>query len=405
MPSTANVIPLRAPQTAPAAADEIKPRRSFGAIRKLPSGRFQAHYTGSDKKRHMAPVTFDTKADAAAWLAMRQAEIVEHRWRPPTRPDQTLFSDFADKWMRDRELSVRTRAEYERMRKQSLTVFEDLTLDEITPALVKRWFDEQPTQFPTARRRAYDLLRAILATATKPDEDTDAPPLLATNPARLSNKTLKRRAPGTESRPRNRIRPATLDELATIANEMPERYKLMVLLAAWCAPRFGELTELRRRDVIIDEQAKTGLLSISRSVVWPEPDKPIVKEPKSAAGVRDVTIPPHILPDVQHHLATFAAPGPDGLLFPAVESGGHMKHGALYKVFRRARAVAGRPDLRWHDLRHTGATMAAQAGATLADLMSRLGHSNINAALIYQHAAQGRDAEIAKKLSEMAKGD
>jgi integrase len=67
-----------------------------------------------------------------------------------------------------------------------------------------------------------------------------------------------------------------------------------------------------------------------------------------------------------------------------------------------AREAAGRPDLRFHDLRHTGAVLAAQTGATLAELMSRLGHSTPQAALRYQHAARGRDAEIAAKLSELA---
>lgn len=51
---------------------------------------------------------------------------------------------------------------------------------------------------------------------------------------------------------------------------------------------------------------------------------------------------------------------------------------------------------------HTGATLAAQTGATLAELMSRLGHSTPRAALRYQHATQGRDAEIARRLSAMA---
>ena len=54
--------------------------------------------------------------------------------------------------------------------------------------------------------------------------------------------------------------------------------------------------------------------------------------------------------------------------------------------------------------RSTGATMAAQAGATLAELMNRLGHANAAAALIYQHAAAGRDEEIARRLSAMAEG-
>lgn len=181
----------------------------------------------------------------------------------------------------------------------------------------------------------------------------------------------------------------------------------MVLLAAWCAPRFSELTELRRPDlsIVLDTNGKptSGVLHISRAVVWPEPDRAVVKENKTEAGLRDVSIPPHILVPLLDHLDKWAAPGPDGLLFPAVESPEkHMKHGALYKVYRRARKAAGRPDLRWHDLRHTGATLAAQTGATLAELMNRLGHSDVKAALIYQHAAADRDAEIARRLSEMA---
>jgi len=61
----------------------------------------------------------------------------------------------------------------------------------------------------------------------------------------------------------------------------------------------------------------------------------------------------------------------------------------------------GRPDLRFHDLRHTGAVMAAQQGATLADLQARLGHSTANAALLYQHPAKGRQQLIAENLSRL----
>jgi integrase len=71
---------------------------------------------------------------------------------------------------------------------------------------------------------------------------------------------------------------------------------------------------------------------------------------------------------------------------------------------RRARRTAGRPDLRFHDLRHTGAVLAAQTGATLAELMARLGHSTLGAALRYQHAAAGRDAQIAVALSRITNG-
>jgi len=77
----------------------------------------------------------------------------------------------------------------------------------------------------------------------------------------------------------------------------------------------------------------------------------------------------------------------------------------LYRVYYGARDKAGRPDLRFHDLRHTGAVLAASTGATLAELMGRLAHSTPQAALRYQHAAQGRDAVIAIALSRLATGE
>jgi hypothetical protein len=79
---------------------------------------------------------------------------------------------------------------------------------------------------------------------------------------------------------------------------------------------------------------------------------------------------------------------PDALLFPA-DHGGNLATSTLNRHWHKAREAAGRPDLRWHDLRHTGAVLAAQTGATLAELMGRLGHSTPQAALRYQHAAQG----------------
>lgn len=72
------------------------------------------------------------------------------------------------------------------------------------------------------------------------------------------------------------------------------------------------------------------------------------------------------------------------------------------KLYDKARKEVGRPDLRFHDLRHTGAVMAARAGATLAELQARLGHSTATAAMRYQHASSDRDAEIARRLSAMA---
>lgn len=100
------------------------------------------------------------------------------------------------------------------------------------------------------------------------------------------------------------------------------------------------------------------------------------------------------------HLNNHTGKSKDALLFPAAaDSNDHMAPSTLYKVYYPARKSAGREDLRWHDLRHTGAVLAAQTGATLAELMGRLGHSTPGAAMRYQHAAADRDTDIAKRLS------
>ena len=55
--------------------------------------------------------------------------------------------------------------------------------------------------------------------------------------------------------------------------------------------------------------------------------------------------------------------------------------------------------LHFHDLRHTGNTLAAQSGASLADLKARMGHDSDRAALIYQQATREADWKIANALS------
>jgi integrase len=256
-----------------------------------------------------------------------------------------------------------------------------LRLSRVSPARVRAWYGSLDADRPTMRAHAYGLLRTIMATAVAED-------VLTANPCRIRG--------GGSSRTRHQPRPATLPELEAIVAAVPPKYRAMVLLAAWCGLRFGELAELRRSDVDI----AAGVVRVARGVTRADGEV-IVGDPKSDAGRRTVTVPPHLLPVLEEHLRDHAEPGPGGLLFPA-QHGGHLAPSTLYKVWYPARSAAGRPDLRFHDLRHTGATLAAATGATLADLMARLGHSTPAAAMRYQHAAADRDRAIAEALSGFA---
>jgi len=363
-------------------------RRGFGTIRRLPSKRYQAFYTGPDTAKHNGPSTFETTLDAEAWLSDERRLISAGVWTPPSMRAEIAkrapmtFGEYAASWLKRRDLKPRTRALYaDLLDKLVYPTFMTTPLQAITPTAVAEWHHELNAKTPTRRAHAYSLVRTIFATAIAEDQ-------VGVNPCRIRGAGYAKRV--------KKIEPATLEQLAAIVDTMPARLRPMVLLSSWCGLRFGEVTELRRKDVNL----RDGILHVRRAVAWVN-GKPVVGTPKSDAGTRDVAIPPHLLPALKAHLTEHAAWGRDGLLFPAV-SGGHLATSSLNVHWRKARDAAGRPDLRWHDLRHTGAVLAASTGATLAELMARLGHSTPAAALRYQHAAQGRDKAIAAKLSEIA---
>lgn len=376
-------------------------RRSFGRLRKRSSGKWQAGVTGPDGHVHYAAVTFKSEDDARVWLRMEQRlmEADPEGWTPPkervaireaNRPP--LLREHAERYLtgkpRPRPLKPSTEANYRYLLdKLILPTLGDRRLDQITPAAVQLWYESLPAKRPTERAHCYALLRAIMQFAV------DRPlALIAENPCQTKD--------AGRVASKGKIRPATLDELAVIEENMPERLRLAVLIAAWCGLRQGETMELRRQDVNL----KRGTLTVSRAVTRVPGRDPIVGDPKSEAGNRVVSIPPHIMGAVREHLAKHTGPERDALLFWGRDSGEQLAPSTLYRWFYPAREAAGRKDLRWHDLRHTSATMAAQAGASLRDLMHRHGHSTVAASLRYQHHVMDRDQELAAKLSEMAGG-
>lgn len=368
-------------------------KRQFGNVRKLPSGRFQARYTGPDghmyaaRRENGGALTFQTRGDAQDWLSLRRSEILRNEWLPPAAPKAAPVTvrEYAEAWLGHRDLEDRTRDHYAQLlRDHVYPTFGSLPVPAVTPAAVRTWHAALSKRTgPTARAHAYALLRTIMNTAVADD-------LIPANPCRVRGAGQTRRV--------KKIVPATLAELATLTKAMPGKYQLLVLLAAWCGLRFGELAELRRSDVDVTN----GVIHVRRGVVRTSTGRK-VKDPKSDAGKRSVALPPHLLPVVKDHIRQHAAMGRDGLLFPAIH-GEQLAPSTLYRVFYPARKKAGREDLRFHDLRHTGAVLAASTGATLAELMARLGHSTPGAALRYQHAAQDRDRVIAVALSELAAG-
>lgn len=357
--------------------------RGTGAARQLASGRWQARYCGPDGMLRPAPQTFDTKLDADAWLKTQARDVVRGQWAEPKRQaGVTTLKPYADSWLAGRELKPRTQALYrDLLDALILPPLGTTRMDRLSPTSVRNWYAALDQGTPTRRAHAYSLLRSIMTTAVQED-------VVPVNPCRI-------RGAGS-SRKQHDTKVASLTELEAIVAAMPERLQAMVLLAAWCGLRFGELAELRRGDVDLE----AGVLRVQRAVTR-APGQLWVGDPKSDAGRRPVAIPPHLVPLLEEHLGKYMGAEPGALLFPA-RHGGHLAPTTLHKSWSKAREKAGRADLHFHDLRHTGATLAAATGATLAELMARLGHSTPAAAMRYQHATADRDRAIAEALSGFA---
>jgi integrase len=354
-------------------------RRQFGAARQLPSGRWQASYLGPDGLRRLAPSTFRTKADAHAWLTLRQAEILRGDW---TDPDLGLvpLDDFVTRWVSEHRMSERTRAGYERVNRLHIRPYlGNHNLGSIAPDHVRTWRTElvRDGRSEATVAAAYRLLRAVLNTAVDDGR-------IRSNPCRVKGGDRVR----TPERP-----VATVPQVFALADALPPRYRVFVLAAAFTGLRWGELIALRRRDV------EGGRVVVRRAFI--EHGGRIVEgPPKSAAGVRVVAMPALLVEELAAHIEAYVGPGPDALLFTGAQ-GATPKRGSWRSRIDWPAAVraAGLPaGFHFHDLRHTGNHLAATSGASTRELMHRMGHSSMRAALIYQHATDERSQELAERL-------
>lgn len=436
-------------------------RDALGSVEKLPSGRYRARYS-RDGATFTAPRTFDTKQAAYDWLASERADRTRGTWHDP-RLGRVLLEEYARTWLDSRpELSPRTRDHYRNMIERYLLpklgtgagslALGGFELGEITPAVVRTW---RAAVLTTARERiaarhartravtrghparAWARSRGLNVPATGrlspallvkwkragspvpaevvapsvrevKDESADAG-AATTAGAYAVLRTILNEAVRDGVIPVNpcqirgagvfhaKERPtATPEEVATISAHMPAHLAAAVTLAAWSGLRQGELFGLARQHVNLD----AGTVRVDRALVY-VPGEPVkFTKPKTHSSRRTVYLPPFVTEVLRRHMAERVGPEPDALLFTTL-GGSPVTSPRLDAPYRRARRAAGRPELRWHDLRHTGATLAYSAGASVREVQNRLGHSTMRAASIYAHVADDSDRVLAARLDAL----
>lgn len=360
---------------------------SFGNVRRLPSGRWQARYYGPDGQRRNAPDTFERKTDAVRWLRLLEAQMARGEWLDPERAKITL-ADYAERWVTERPgLRPRTVALYRwLLRKRIVPHLGGVPIGRLSTALIRQWRAELLASgvSESVTAKAYRLLRSILNTAVNEDK------LIPRNPCMV--KGADRETP--DERP-----VLSVAQVFQVAAAMPDRFRLMVLLAAFGSLRFGEVIAMRRCDLADD----LTTVDIRRAFVEVPGRGLVAGPPKSRAGVRTVTVPKAIRADVLTHLKTYVGKESTALLFTLENSGNAVRRSNFAQRTKWTKTVAnlGMAGVHFHDLRHAGNIMASKAGMSTKDLMSRMGHDDMRAALIYQRATQDADERIADSLSKL----
>ncbi len=359
--------------------------RTFGTIRKLPSGRWQARYFDRAGARHRAPRTFATKADASAYLAAVEADLNRQIWTDP-RHARVTFGRWVMRWQ-DTTGTLRpgTRVTYDYLlRRFLLPAFETTPLAALDTVTVRAWLaglHRAGEVTPTTIAKAYRLLRRILNVAVEAG-------YLARNPCVIKGAGVERAA---------EMRHVTIPQLHQLADAVPARYRALILLAGYGGLRWAELVGLRRHRVDL-ATARVQVVEQAAEVAG----KFIVSPPKTKASERTVALPEVVMTALAEHLDRYANPGPDGLVFPT-SRGTYLNRSNFGRlVWRPALAQLGLDGVRFHDLRHTAATLAAATGATTKELMARMGHTSPAVALRYQHVMADRDAMIAAGLDRLA---
>jgi integrase len=369
----------------------VPARRSFGWIRKLPSGRYQASYVAPNGRRRKAASTFATKTDASKWLDQTRASILDGRWRDPVLGRQ-LFLDYAQRWIVERPgLRPRTVDLYRWLLDRYLKPeLKRMRLEDLTPLVVRRWRASlvHDGVSPTMVAKAYRLLRAILNTAV--DDD-----ILDRNPCRI-------RAAGDE-KPAERPT-LTITQVQQLAMLVPPRFSALIMVKTFGTLRWGEISALRRGDVDLG----SGSIMIRAAYVERSDGSLELGPPKSRASIRRVRLPAPVVEMLRAHLDAYVSDDLDALVFTG-PSGCPMRRSNFNKAVKwhEVCAAVGVPQLHLHDLRHTGNTLAAGTpGTSTRDLMDRMGHDTMRAALIYQHATRDADRRIAEALeSEIEHAD
>ncbi|MCY4506501.1 MAG: site-specific integrase [Acidobacteria bacterium] len=364
--------------------------RGEGSITKRSDGRWmaQADLGWQDGKRRRKALYGRTKREVQEKL--REAlHRKEHGL--PAVPEQETVGVFLRRWLEVKQSRVRRRTNQRYahvVRAHLLPSLARIRLSKLTPqdvAACLRHVEAEGSAFMA--RGAREVLRAALNQALRWE-------LVSRNVAALTD------APRHRTR---QIEPLTPDQANTLLDAVAgHRLEALITVAVGLGLRQGEALGLRwQEDIDLDG----GVLAV-RQTLERAGTNPIFGEPKTTRSRRTITIPAvvgaalrrHRTRQLEERLAAGGRWRESGLVF-TTSIGTPLDKGRVHKEFKKILRSAELPDIRYHDLRHTAATLLLAQGVDPRTIMETLGHSQIGLTLnTYAHVMPALQRAAAAKM-------
>ncbi|MDO8674421.1 MAG: tyrosine-type recombinase/integrase [Dehalococcoidia bacterium] len=365
-------------------------RRGFkeGSCKQRPNGKWQARVTTDGRRLSH---DFATKTEGLAWIRKQQSEA-DQGMLLPDKAKITVETFLTVRWLPtiEPELKPKSHEGYDRvMRRDVLPTLGKLLLTQLRQDQIQALYAAKLKAGLSAT-----TVRLVHAVLHRSMEDAVKWRLLRRNPCegvsipRARKKEMKVWAPAEAQR-----------FLASVTDP-----KLMALyrVALGCGLRQGEIRGLRWDD--LDLQA--GTLQVKRTLVWCKGLGITAGEPKTAKGRRLVVMPAATtealrswrLEQLRRRHFMGKQWKQTGYVFSNLV-GGPMQAEKLRQDFEKAIEAAGLPVIRFHDLRHTAATLLLSKGVHAKVVSEMLGHANIAITLdTYSHVLPSMQAEAARVM-------
>ncbi len=348
-------------------------RNTFGSVRKLPSGRYQASYW-HEGSRHVGPNTYTTKSDANAHLSGVEDRIRRGEWID-SEAGKVRFKDYAEKWRANQTHRALTAAQIETtLRRHVYPTIGDRPLAAIQrseiQALVKHLSTtegQRKALAPSTVEIVYTWVSTIFASAV-------ADRIINVTPCRNISRTVVEQP---------RVEPLPLETVGKLINAVPDRYRALIILGAGTGVRISEalgLTNDRvdwlRKSVKIDRQLLR--VGIGKTPVFgPVKDK--------SNRPRTIPLPDFVVDGLSTHIAKYGL-GPEGLIFKG-PNGGPLPRSTFSDTWRTAAEPLGiAKGEGFHLLRHFYASLLIESGQSVKSIQDRLGHRSAVITLdVYGH--------------------